>query len=93
MGPKPRVNTRYVETMTTLRQHSDLIAGGEFRQTDSTLGEFLRRWRIRRVGDLRQRTEDFLFQSFIGRSYRRLMSLARVRGGYTPEPGASRDGE
>lgn len=96
--PKPRVDTRHVETVAALRHHSELIAGGELHQADRTLGQFLRRRRIWRVSQLRQRLEDFLFQSFVGRSHRRLRILIEVRGGAptggdATEPGASRDGD
>lgn len=95
---KPRVDTRNVETVTALGQHSELIAGGELHQADRALGQFLRRRRIRRVCELRQRSENFLFQSFVGRSYRRLVILIGVRGGAptgsdATKPGASRDGD
>lgn len=100
--PEPRVNARQVESVTTLRQHTELVAGGELRQTDRALGEFLRRRRLRRESQLRERLEHFFLQSFVRRRCllrRRLAGTVlgsgggSCTGGETAEPDASRNGD
>ena len=76
-----------MEPVPALRQHSDFVSSDEFSQADSAV-----RWisgGLGGVGNLREGSEDFLLQAFVGRSLRS-GTVREVRcAGDPAEPGAA----
>jgi len=87
---EPRVHARHVEPVPALRQHTDLVAAGKFRQADRALRP-LAPITFAGVRELRQRIHHSFLQSLVRRRRRR--STAADVSWCPTEPGAASDGD
>lgn len=87
---KPRVHARHVEPVPALRQHTDLVAAGKFRQADRALRP-LAAITFTGVRELRQRIDHSLLKSLV--RGRRRSSTGADRSWCPTEPGAAGDGD
>ncbi|KAJ0556693.1 hypothetical protein HanIR_Chr07g0316701 [Helianthus annuus] len=94
MRIKPHINTSDVESVSALRQHTDLVSVCVLRQTDRTICKRLScaftSVVVFVIYEFRESLEDFFLDSFVSR--REVRVTASV-GGSAAEPGAASDGE